>query len=98
VRGEWTDAVKSMVARLRQIGPAKEGFELGPGRTVINPEKYHVSMLMDADAGPKGPRSRIGAFQQELRLYLMARGEPVPKEQETNEPDPKSRSPRPPGA
>lgn len=98
MRGEWTDAVKTMVARLRQIGPAKEGFELGPGRTVIGPEKYHASMLQDADAGPKGPRSRTGAFQQELRLYLMARGEPVPKEQEPDESDSESggaRRPRP---
>ena len=98
MRAEWTDAVKAMVVRLRQIGPAKEGFELGPGRTVIGPEKYHASMLQDADAGPKGPRSRTGAFQHELRLYLTVRGEPVPKEQEPNESDSKSRGIRPPRA
>jgi hypothetical protein len=98
VRGEWTDAVKTMVARLRQIGPAKEGFELGPGRTVIDPVKYHAAMIQDADAGPKGARSNTGAFQHELRLYLTVRGEPVPKEQEPNESDSESggaRRPRP---
>lgn len=90
MRGEWTAAVKAMVARLREIGPAKEGFELGPGRTIIDPAKYHAALVQDADAGPKGARSRLGAFQEELRLYLMKRGEPVPKEQEPNEPNSKS--------
>lgn len=90
MQGEWNAAVKSMVARLREVGPAKEGFELGPGRTVIDPVKYHSAMIQEADAGPKSPRSRTGAFQQELRLYLLAIGEPVPKEQEIYEPHPPS--------
>lgn len=93
MRGEWTDAVKAMVARLREIGPAKEGFSLDPARTVVDPVKYHEGMLQDADAGPKGPRSRTGAFQQELRMYLTVLGEPVPKE-EPDELDSKSRGPR----
>lgn len=98
MRGEWTDAVKAMVVRLRAIGPAKEGFELGPGRTVIDPVKYHAAMIQDADGGPRGPRSITGAFQHELRLYLTVRGEPVPKEQESDESDSQSggaRRPRP---
>lgn len=98
MRGVWTDAVKAMVARMREIGPAKEGFELGPGRTVIDPVKYHAAMIGDANGGPDSPRSRTGAFQQELRLYLAVRGEPLPKEQETDEPDPNSRGARRPGA
>jgi hypothetical protein len=75
VRGEWDASVKAMVARLRQIGPAKEGFELGPGQTVLDPVKYHERAIQDADAGPYGPRSRTGAFQSDLRAYLKVRGE-----------------------
>lgn len=74
MRGRWDASVKDMVIRLREIGPAKEGFELGPGATVVDPVKYHSSMLGDADAGEKGARSQTGAFQNELRLYLKARG------------------------
>lgn len=96
MRGEWTGAVKAMVARLRAIEPAKEGFELGPGRTVIDPIKFHKAMLMDADAGPRGTRSYLGGFQEDLRLYLVARGEPVPKE--NDESDSKGSSARRSGA
>lgn len=98
MRGEWTDAIKSMVTRLREIGPAKEGFELAPGRTVIDPKKYHAAMLQDADAGAKGARSNTGAFQQELRLYLKARGEPVPEEEKDHESHPKGGGLSRPGA
>lgn len=77
MRGEWDAAVKAMVVRLREIGPAKEGFALGPGITVLDPAKYHERMMDEAQSGPKTARSKMGAFQQELRMYLKARGEQV---------------------
>lgn len=73
MRGEWGDSVKAMVARLREIGPAKEGFDLGPGRKVIDPEKFHNALLEEAGSGPGKVRSVIGSFQLELELYLKAR-------------------------
>jgi len=75
LRVEWDASVKAMVARLREIGPAKEGFALGPGVTVLDPAKYHERMLDEAQSGPKTARSRMGSFQDELRMYLKARGE-----------------------
>lgn len=75
MRGEWDASVKAMVTRLRAIQPAKEGFSLRPGCTVIDPVKYHERLLQEAEEGPKGPRSRMGAFQAELELYLKIRGE-----------------------
>lgn len=75
MRVEWDASVKAMVARLQEIGPAKEGFNLGPGITILDPVKYHERMLDEAGAGLKSARSRMGSFQSELRLYLKARGE-----------------------
>ncbi len=75
---QWGAFVSPMIARLKEIGPAKEGFELGPGRTVIDPVKYHAAMIFEAGMGPKSARSRTGVFQEELRLYLVARGEQLP--------------------
>lgn len=76
MRVEWDASVKAMVARLRDLAPAKEGFALESGITVLDPVKYHARLLDEADTGPKGARSRMGSFQNELRLYLKARGEP----------------------
>lgn len=75
MRVEWDASVKAMVARLRELPPAKEGFVLVPGVTVLDPLKYHQRMLDEAQSGPKTARSRMGSFQCELRQYLKARGE-----------------------
>lgn len=75
MRVEWDASIQAMVARLLKIGPAKEGFVLGPGVTVLDPVKYHGRMLDEAESGPKTARSKMGSFQAELRLYLKARGE-----------------------
>jgi hypothetical protein len=72
---EWNPRVKEMIGRLKLIGPAEEPFDLAPGSRVIDPVKFHESMLGDALAGPKIPRGRTGAFQQDLENYLAVRGE-----------------------
>lgn len=75
MRVEWDATVKAMVARLRELAPAKEGFVLESGITVLDPVKYHHRMMDEADSGPKTARSKMGSFQHELKLYLKARGE-----------------------
>lgn len=75
MRVEWDASVKAMVERLRELPPAKEGFLLESGVTVLDPVKYHARMLDEAAAGSKSARSRMGSFQNELRQYLKARGE-----------------------
>lgn len=77
MRVEWDATVKAMVARLRELTPAKEGFQLDSGITVLDPVKYHQRMLDEADSGPKTARSKMGSFQSELKLYLKARGERI---------------------
>lgn len=77
MRVEWAASVKAMVARLREMPPAKEGFQLESGITVLDPVKYHQRMLDEAESGPQTARSRMGSFQYELKLYLKARGERI---------------------
>lgn len=71
---EWNPRVKEMIARLKQIGPASAPFDLSPGSRVIEPVKFHESLLGDA-VSPKLPRGRTGAFMQDLENYLAVRGE-----------------------
>jgi hypothetical protein len=75
LRVEWDASVRAMVARLRELPPAKEGFVLESGVTVLDPVKYHARLLDEAEAGKKSARSRMGSFQNELRQYLKVRGE-----------------------
>jgi hypothetical protein len=77
VRLEWDASVTEMVARLREIGPAKEGFDLSAGISVLDPVKFHHKMLEEAKAGPRSAASRTGSFQSQLAQYLKARGETV---------------------
>lgn len=71
---EWDPRVKEMIGRLKQIGPAAAPFDLAPGSHVIDPVKFHQSLLGDA-VSPRLPRGRTGAFVQDLENYLAVRGE-----------------------
>jgi len=70
---EWNPLVKEMIGRLKQIGPAEGPFDLAPGSRVIDPVKFHESILGDVLAGPRGPRARIGSLQKDLENYLAVR-------------------------
>lgn len=72
---EWNPRVKEMIGRLKLIGPAEAPFDLAPGSRVIDPVKFHETLMGDALAGPRVPRGRTGAFQQDLEKYLIIRGE-----------------------
>lgn len=67
---EWDVSTKALVEILRKKEPEKEPFELDLGRSVVDPVKFHIALLGDADAGPLGPRSLTGAFQCDLKSYL----------------------------
>lgn len=71
---EWDRRMKAMIEALKKTSPATEPFELAPGSTVFDPVKFHESLLSDAAGGPRLPRSRTGAFQQDLERYLTIRG------------------------
>lgn len=70
---EWNPRVKEMIGRLKLMGPAAEPFELVSGSRVIDPVKFHESLLGDAAGGPRIPRGRTGAFQKDLERYLTLR-------------------------
>jgi hypothetical protein len=65
--------MKAMIERLKALGPAAAPFEISPGATVIDPVKFHTFMVWDAEEGPRAPRCRTGAFQQDLKRYLEIR-------------------------
>jgi hypothetical protein len=72
---EWNPRVKEMIGRLKLIGPAEKPFDLAPGSRVIDPVKFHESLVGDALAGPRSPRGRTGSFVKDLENYLAVRGE-----------------------
>jgi len=42
-------------------------FELHPGESVVDMEKFLEALRRDIDAGPQGPRARTGALQADVR-------------------------------
>ena len=42
-------------------------FEVRPGSTVVDKEKYLARLVEDISYGPGGPRSMTGALQSDLR-------------------------------
>lgn len=74
VGAAWDPRMKAMIERLNRMSASKEPFELSPGSTVIDPEKFHAAMLSEAAEGPKTPRCRTGAFQKDLERYLEIKG------------------------
>lgn len=44
-----------------------ESFRLRSGHTVVNPDVFRKMLQSEIDAGPKGPRWRIGALLNDLR-------------------------------
>lgn len=79
MRPAWDAKVRAMVERLKKLAPAPGSFELGPGVTVIDAARFHQTLLSEAESGPKGARSRTGAFQQDLERYMAFRGEKFDK-------------------
>lgn len=66
----WPAEVIAKCERIKALGPMKEPFRLAPWAFVVDPLKFHESILMDIKAGPTGPRGRLGATLGDLDLYL----------------------------
>jgi len=75
VGAAWDNRVRAMIERLKSLQPMPGPFELEPGSTVIDPVKFHASLLGDAALETKGARWKTGAFTQHLERYLALRGE-----------------------
>jgi hypothetical protein len=72
VTGSLDETKKGLLTWLKSAGPRKEPFQLCPWIYVLDPEKFHLSLVADMEAGPSGPRALTGAFFSELELYHKA--------------------------
>ncbi len=63
---EWGDAAAA-VAWFGSWSPPGEPFQLKPGITILDPQRWRQSIAADIGAGPNGPRARYGALQGDLR-------------------------------
>lgn len=70
----WTPEMQSLIERFRAIAPAPAPFRLAPWAMVEDPVKFHDALARDIEAGPGGPRGRLGGVESELKAYLAARG------------------------
>lgn len=70
---DWGPDILDLIRRVKEMVPSEGPFELGSGRSVVDPALFHKSLLEDIDAGPGGPRSRTGALKAELIEYVKAR-------------------------
>ncbi len=63
---EWGDAAAA-VAWFGSWAPTAEPFQLKPGITILDPQRWRQSIAADMAQGPSGPRARYGALQDDLR-------------------------------
>jgi len=66
--GEWPESMAKLLEWFINARDLPEQpFSLCSYERIPNPEKYYEGHKRDIDAGPKGPRSRYGAIQSDLR-------------------------------
>lgn len=68
VWGEWTAWVRSLTPGDLPRAP----FALVPHVEVTDPYTFLAALQRDAEAGPKGPRARLSAFERECQLLRAA--------------------------
>lgn len=62
------------ISLVKASTPMKEQFRLSEWMMVVDPVKFHESLLSDFVLGPQGPRGRTGAIQGDVDLYIKALG------------------------
>ena len=62
----WGDATAA-VEWFNGWSPPSGAFQLKPGITILDPQRWRQSIAADIRAGPNGPRARYGALQDDLR-------------------------------
>jgi hypothetical protein len=66
---EWASEVKALIEEVKATRPQEAPFPLHPWATVIDPAKFHASVLAEIERGPGGARAITGVFAEELRAY-----------------------------
>ncbi len=64
---EWDTEMLTLIRWFLDTHPPTEPFELSKGVTVIRPALWWTALRRDIAAGPRGPRARYGALQEDLR-------------------------------
>lgn len=67
---EWDEALAALADFILLLTPCdlpESPFPLAPGCTVVDGRKYLAKLKLDLKAGPKSPRARYGALQDEMR-------------------------------
>ena len=63
----WDSETAELIRWFSGAEPPTKPFELSKGVTVANPAHFWEALRRDIAAGPRGPRARYGALQQDLR-------------------------------
>ncbi len=64
---EWDAEMLTLIRWFLGTHPPSAPFELSRGVTVLKPALWWTSLRRDLAAGPRGPRARYVALQQDLR-------------------------------
>lgn len=72
----WDDEAAYLFDWLATALPASESFTLSSGRYVSDPALWLARLQADAAKGPRGPRARTGALQDDVRaVYRLMNSE-----------------------
>ncbi len=67
VKAVWSQDVQSLVDWFMTQEVPVEPFLLEPHLRVVDPGKFFESLWREIEAGPRGPRSKMGTMQWDLR-------------------------------
>lgn len=71
VKTTWPPEIQAIVNWFMDLAPPAESFYLEPHIRVINPVKFFATLRRKIEAGPSGPRARMGALQSDLRALQV---------------------------
>ena len=64
---DWDAETAGIIEWFKATSPPSEPFELFPHVQVIHPGRWWQTLKADIAAGPRGPRARYGALQEDLK-------------------------------
>lgn len=63
----WDTEAATLIEWFLKTEPPGEPFEISKGIVIARPAVWWAALRQDIAAGPRGPRARYGALQQDLR-------------------------------
>ena len=68
IKSVWNTEMTELISWFETADLPKQPFQLNVCRRIANPAKFYTSLKINIESGPKGPRARTGAFQEDLKL------------------------------